>query len=199
MSDSLLIALIGFAFVSTATPGPNNMMLLASGANFGYRRSLPHMFGIVVGMLVLFSAVGGGLMAIFEVLPQADMVLKTVAVGYMLWLAWKIANAGAPKAASAEGRPLTLLQAAGFQWVNPKAWTMALSGLSLYAPDHSLPAVAAVVLAFALVAFPSISLWTALGQQIRRLLTSPARLRAFNITMALLLVASLYPVVMTGL
>ncbi|QDC10893.1 LysE family translocator [Oceanicola sp. D3] len=194
MTDSLLLALIGFAFVSTATPGPNNMMLLASGANFGYRRSLPHMLGIVVGMLVLFSAVGLGLSAVFEVLPQAGLVLKVVAVGYMLWLAWKIANAGAPREASAEGRPLTLLQAAGFQWVNPKAWTMALSGLSLYAPDHSLPAVAAVIFAFALVAFPSISLWTALGQQIRRFLTSPARLRAFNITMAVLLVASLYPV-----
>ncbi|MFY0636093.1 MAG: LysE family translocator [Vannielia sp.] len=196
MTDSLLFALIGFAFVCTATPGPNNMMLLASGANFGFRRSLPHMLGIVVGMLVLFSAVGAGLAAVFEVFPQAELVLKAAAVGYMLWLAWKIANAGAPREASAEGRPLTLLQAAGFQWVNPKAWTMALSGLSLYAPDHSLPAVAAVVLAFALVAFPSISLWTALGQQIRRLLTSPARLRAFNITMALLLVASLYPVLM---
>ena len=194
MNTSIFIALFTFCLVSTVTPGPNNMMVMASGANFGFRRTLPHMLGIAGGMVVLTMGVGAGLMAVFDLVPHSYTALKLAAVAYMLWLAWKIANAGAPKDAGTGGRPLTILQAAGFQWVNPKAWTMALTAITVYAPDRALWSVALVAACFGLVALPSISVWTALGQQLRRLLTSPTRLRAFNITMALLLVASLYPV-----
>ncbi len=198
MTYALLTALLAFCIVSTVTPGPNNMMLMASGANFGYRRTVPHMLGISIGVAVLVLGVGAGLMALFDLWPLSYTLLKFAAVLYMLWLAWKIAHAAAPDGASAGGKPLTFLQGAGFQWVNPKAWSMALTAITVYAPDRTLASVALVGAAFALVSVPLISLWVVAGQQLKRWLTSPARLRGFNWTMALLLVASLYPVLLTG-
>ncbi|SIO09621.1 LysE family translocator [Vannielia litorea] len=196
MIHALLPALLAFCAVSTVTPGPNNMMLMASGANFGYRRTLPHMLGIALGVAGLVLGVGTGLMALFDLWPASYTALKVAAVAYMLWLAWKIANAATPEGASAGGRPLTFLQGAGFQWVNPKAWSMALTAITVYAPDRTLASVALVGAAFALVSLPLISLWVVAGQQLKRWLTSPARLRGFNWTMAALLLGSLYPVLM---
>ncbi len=121
--------------------------------------------------------------------------LKVVAVAYMLWLAWKIARAGAPGEGKAGGRPMTFLQAAAFQWVNPKAWAMALGAVAAYVPEPSVAAYAAVAGVFALVNLPSVSVWAAAGQGLRRWLEGPGRLRAFNWTMAGLLVLSLWPVV----
>ncbi len=195
MSPDLLIALTGFAFVTSATPGPNNLMLMASGANFGFRRTIPHMLGVAIGFTVMVVLVGVGLMAVFDRFPVAHDVLKVVSVVYLLWLAWKIANAAAPGAGGSTGTPMTFLQAAAFQWVNPKAWAMALSAIAAYAPDRSLAAAALVAVVFGLVNLPSVSVWALLGQQIRHVLTSAARLRTFNWTMAALLVATLYPVV----
>ncbi|TYB83097.1 LysE family translocator [Maritimibacter fusiformis] len=195
MSPDLLIALTGFAFVTSATPGPNNLMLMASGANFGFRRTIPHMLGVAIGFTVMVVLVGVGLMAVFDRFPVAHDVLRVVSVVYLLWLAWKIANAAAPGAGGSTGTPMTFLQAAAFQWVNPKAWAMALSAIAAYAPDRSLAAAALVAVVFGLVNLPSVSVWALLGQQIRHVLTSAARLRTFNWTMAALLVATLYPVV----
>lgn len=197
MSYDLLLALVLFAFVSSITPGPNNLMLMASGANFGFRRSIPHMLGIGIGFTVMIVLVGIGLMQLFETYPILHDVLKIVSVLYMLWLAWKIANAAPPKGkASGEATPLTFLQAALFQWVNPKAWTMALTAISVYTPDQSLTSVLMVAGAFGLVNLPCVSSWTIIGQQMARFLTSAARLRAFNWCMAALLVISLYPVLL---
>lgn len=196
MTTTLLSALVAFCIVSTVTPGPNNMMLMASGANFGYRRTVPHMLGIAIGVAVLVLGVGAGLMTLFDLVPGTYTALKIAAVAYMLWLAWKIANAAAPEGAKAGGKPLSFLQGAGFQWVNPKAWSMALTAITVYAPDRTLASVALVGAAFALVSLPLISLWVLAGQQLKRWLTSPGRLRGFNLTMAALLIASLYPVVM---
>lgn len=197
MSYDLLLALVLFAFVSSITPGPNNLMLMASGANFGFRRSIPHMLGIGIGFTVMIVLVGIGLMQLFETYPILHDVLKIVSVLYMLWLAWKIANAAPPKGkASSEATPLTFLQAALFQWVNPKAWTMALTAISVYTPDQSLTSVLMVAGAFGLVNLPCVSSWTIIGQQMARFLTSAARLRAFNWCMAALLVISLYPVLL---
>jgi len=193
MNLAILPALTAFAFVSTVTPGPNNMMLMASGANFGFRRTLPHMMGILVGFTVMIFLVGAGLMQVFDAVPVLYTLLKIASVAYMLWLAWKIAHAAPPEAAPAEARPLTFLQAAAFQWVNPKAWAMGLSAITLYAPDRSLLAVAVVALAFAAVCLPAISIWAWLGTVVRRWLADRRRLRVFNVTMALLLVASLVP------
>jgi threonine/homoserine/homoserine lactone efflux protein len=191
----LLPALAGFAFVSSITPGPNNLMLMASGANFGVRRTLPHMLGVGLGFTAMIVAVGLGLNGVFEALPWAHTALEIFAVLYLLWLAWKIGTA-APETPEApeSSRPITFLQAAAFQWVNPKAWMMVVSALTFYAADQSLAAVLFVAAVFGAINLPCISVWTVLGQEMRRVLTSPARLRAFNVTMAALLVATLWPI-----
>ncbi|MEN3793401.1 LysE family translocator [Fulvimarina sp. MAC3] len=198
MTISVLLALLGFTFVATVTPGPNNLMLMASGANFGFQRTLPHMMGILIGFSAMIFLVGMGLMALFDAVPVLHTVLKVASVAYLLWLAWKVATAPPPQKADVEGRPLTFLQAAAFQWVNPKAWAMGLSAITLYAPDRSLLSVAIVTAAFAIVCFPAISLWTWVGTVVRRWLSNARRLRVFNVTMALFLVASLYPVLGIG-
>lgn len=195
MSIDLLSAFVAFAFVSSITPGPNNLMLMASGANFGFRRTIPHMLGIGIGFTLMIVLVGIGLMTLFDLYPVSYTALKAGSVVYLLWLAWKIANASEPGACKAGGTPMTFLQAAAFQWVNPKAWAMALTAISVYAPTRDMSAVVLVALIFGLVNLPSVSIWTVLGQKIRVILTNAARLRSFNITMAVLLVATLFPVI----
>lgn len=194
MSFETVSALMLFAFVTSVTPGPNNMMLMASGANFGFRRSIPHMLGVALGFVLMAFLVGAGLAGLFQSYPLAVTLLEVASVIYMLWLAWKIAHAAAPGERASAGVPITFLQAAAFQWVNPKAWAMALTAVTVYAPERSLGAVAAVAAIFGAVNLPSVSLWTMLGQQVRRVLTTGRRLIVFNRTMAVLLVASLAPV-----
>jgi threonine/homoserine/homoserine lactone efflux protein len=194
MSFALVTALLGFAFVATVTPGPNNLMLMASGANFGFCRTMPHMFGIVGGVSVMAILVGLGLMALFDAVPALNLALQILSVGYLLWLAARIAMAAPLEKRDADSQPMTFLQAATFQWVNPKAWAMCLSAVTLYAPDRSVLSVAIVAGAFALVCFPAISVWAWLGTVVRQWLSNATRLRIFNITMAALLIASLYPV-----
>lgn len=194
MTLETLAALVTFAFVSSITPGPNNLMLMASGANYGFVRSVPHMLGIGIGFTLMIVLVGAGLIQLFEAWPTSYSILKVLSVLYMSWLAWKIARAAPTDTKSTVGTPMTFLQAAAFQWVNPKAWAMALTALSVYATDTSLMAFGTVALVFGLVNLPSIAIWAVLGQQMARILTNPARLKAFNWTMALLLIASLYPV-----
>ncbi len=194
MTYDILMALIAFAFVSSITPGPNNLMLMASGANFGFRRTIPHMLGIGLGFTFMVLLVGAGLVQIFDRYPISHTVLKVLSVLYLLYLAWKIAHAAPAKGADAAGTPMTFLQAAAFQWVNPKAWAMALTATAAYAPDQTINAILLVALVFGAINLPSVSTWTVLGQQMARILTNPHRLLAFNWTMAALLVASLYPV-----
>lgn len=192
MNQTALLALSAFAFVSSITPGPNNMMLMASGANFGLRRTVPHALGVGLGFMLMIVLVGVGLMGLFDLFPPLGTILKVVSVVYLLWLAWKIANAAAPDTDSgARGKPMSFVQAMLFQWVNPKAWSMALSAIALYAPDRNLAAVALVALVFGIINLPSCSAWAVMGTALRGWLSSPARLRAFNWTMAALLVGSL--------
>ena len=194
MDYTLITALAGFAFVSSITPGPNNLMLMASGANFGFLRSLPHMAGVGFGFLLMIVLVGLGLAQVFQLYPLSHTILKIASVLYLLYLAWKIANA-APKGATEDaGRPMTFLQACAFQWVNPKAWTMAVTAVTVYTPDTSFAALLLVTAVFGAFNIPCITTWTLLGRQMARVLTNPARLRAFNRTMAGLLIVSLYPV-----
>ena len=195
MPHDLLLALMLYAFVSSITPGPNNLMLLASGVNFGFRRTIPHMLGIGAGFTVMTLLVGLGLAGLFTAWPPARTLLAVVSVAYLLWLAWKIAHAAPPAAnAPATGRPLSFLQAAAFQWVNPKAWTMALTACTLYAPGADGSSVLVVALVFGAVNLPCVSSWAGLGSALRGWLADPARLRLFNRTMAALLVATLWPV-----
>lgn len=196
MTPDIFIALLTFAFASSVTPGPNNLMLMASGANYGLRRTLPHMLGISLGHMVMVFAVGVFLLRVFSQFPALNLALKILSVTYMLWLAWRIATAVPQDAKAVTGTPLTFLQAAAFQWVNPKAWFMAITAITAYTPAALgiIGGAALVAVIFAAVNFPTIALWAWIGVQVRRFLGTPARLRIFNITMALLLLASLYPI-----
>lgn len=195
MTYALFIGLLGFAFASSITPGPNNLMLMASGANYGLRRTIPHMLGVSLGHAFMVFMIGVVLLRVFEAFPILHIILKVAGSAYMLWLAWKIANAVPPEAKSVEGNPFTFLQAAAFQWVNPKAWIMGITAISGYAP-HTFGVVggaATVAVIFCAVNFPSVTIWAWMGMQLRRWLGTAKRLRIFNVTMAVLLVASLYP------
>lgn len=193
-----LSALTLFVFVSSITPGPNNLMLLSSGTRFGFRRTIPHMLGIGVGFMVMIALVGLGLAQLFLMYPPLHLALKIASITYLLYLAWKIATSKPPSAdgGTETGKPMTFLQAAAFQWVNPKAWTMTLTAFSAYMPPTD-PVVGALIVAgvAGLVNIPSVSVWAAMGTQLRRLLTEPAKMRAFNYAMAALLVGSLYPTI----
>ncbi len=196
MWNETLLPLMTFAFVTSITPGPNNLMLMASGANFGFQRTIPHMLGVALGFVFMAFFMGIGLAQVFEAWPQLRNILTLVSVIYLLWLAWKIANAAAPNEGAVKGRPLTFLQAAAFQWVNPKAWSMALSAVTIYAPDDTIGSMLLVAAVFGAVNLPSVSTWCLLGREMRRMLTNTMRLRIFNWTMAGILILSLYPVVL---
>ena len=194
MPASLLWALIVFAFVTSVTPGPNNMMLLASGVNFGFRRTIPHALGVAIGFTLMVAVVGLGLAGVFKAAPVLLVALKWLGVAYMLFLAAKLTRAAPLHEGEAAGRPMTFLQAAAFQWVNPKAWIMALTAAATYTvPDAYVVSVLVVAAVFGGVNLPSVSTWVLFGTALRRVLTNRVALRAFNWTMAVLLVASLYP------
>ncbi|MFZ6875644.1 LysE family translocator [Undibacterium sp. Di27W] len=206
MPVDTLMAFALFALVSSITPGPNNLMLLASGVNFGFRATLPHMLGISIGFMILVLAVGTGLAGLFTTFPWLYAVLKWAGAAYLLYLAWNIANAGpledkaAGKAEKAEqARPMSFMSAAAFQWVNPKAWVMALGAFSTYIPATGgflIVALAAGI--FAAINLPSVGMWALFGARVRHLLKVERNLRIFNYGMALLLVLSLYPMLATA-
>ncbi|MBW4972821.1 LysE family translocator [Roseovarius mucosus] len=194
MTLDLLTALATFAFVTVMTPGPNNLMLMASGTNFGFSRSIPHMLGVGLGFPLMVAFVGLGVMQVFDLWPLSYTLLKIGSVAYLVYLAWKIAHAAPPRDAEASGKPLTFLQSAAFQWVNPKAWSMALSAITLYATGRDMASVLWVAGVYVAVSMVSTTSWTLLGQQLRRLLKNQTRLRIFNWIMASLLIATLIPV-----
>ncbi|AZE47605.1 MULTISPECIES: LysE family translocator [Pseudomonas] len=195
LSIDLLLAFALFAFVTSVTPGPNNAMLLASGVNFGFRRTVPHILGISSGFLVLVLAVGLGLGAVFEAYPVLYKVLRYVGAAYLLYLAWNIARSGpVSQDVDGKGRPLGFWGAAAFQWVNPKAWVMALGAISTYTPLQGyFFNVVVIASLFALINAPSVGVWAGFGSVLRNVLRDPRWLRLFNYGMALLLVISLFP------
>lgn len=194
MSADTLFALVLFAFATSITPGPNNMMLFASGVNFGFRRTIPHMLGIGAGFLSLLLGVGLGLGALLSAYPPAFIALKVAGGIYLLWIAWKIGSSRSMGEGDAKARPMTFLGAAAFQWVNPKAWVMAITAMAVYPnPEQYALTVAIVALVFAAVNVPSVSTWAGFGSALREWLSVPVRLKWFNITMAVLLVLSLWP------
>lgn len=199
MSIDLLLALAGFAFVTSVTPGPNNMMLLASGVNFGFRRTVPHMLGISLGFVLMLFIVGLGIGQVLQANATIFSALKIASFAYMLWLAWKIANSGPVEGGgeASTGKPMTFLQAALFQWVNPKAWAMTVTGTAAYTvPESYLLSLGVMGLVFLVVNFPTVGIWTGFGVGLRTLLQDPMKVRVFNIVMAVLLVASMVPAVM---
>lgn len=195
LSPELFLALAGFSFVSSITPGPNNLMLLASGVNHGFLRTVPHMLGVGLGFGFMLLCVGLGLGELLDAAPMVYTALKFTGGAYLVWLAWKIANSGPVGGTHESGRrPMTFFEAAAFQWVNPKAWVMAVTSMSVYTnPSAHTVSVLLVAAVFTLVNIPSVSVWCGMGTGLRAFLSDPARLRLFNWTMAVLLVASLWP------
>lgn len=200
MSNDLVIGLVGFALVSAFSPGPNNLMLLSSGMNFGWRKSIPHILGIAIGFPVMIFCVGLGITQIFETYPASLVVMKVLSAVYLLYLAYKIASTRQVNVDSEikNTRPLTFIQAAAFQWVNPKAWAMALTAISAYTiANNVLFSVLIVIFVFLAVGMMSANTWTIIGLKLRIFLSNPKAFRAFNIGCALILMATLYPV-LTG-
>jgi threonine/homoserine/homoserine lactone efflux protein len=194
--SELFLALVAFCAVTLVTPGPNNVMLMTSGLNYGFQRSQPHLWGVTLGFAVMVLGVGLGLGAVFAAYPMVYTALKYTGAAYLLYLAWAIAMSG-PMEGGGEtsGRPLTFVQAAAFQWINPKGWVMAVGAVSAYAGIAAFPYNMMVIAGlFCVLGIMSSSLWTVLGQSLRWLLTNPHAVRIFNGVMALALVASLWPV-----
>jgi len=198
MSQSLLIAFVMFAIVMFFTPGPNNIMLLSSGLTYGFRRTIPHIAGIAIGFAFMVGAVGLGLGTIFIAYPVLQTILKYAGTAYLIYLAAVIAMSG-PVASEQDNqrRPMTFWGAAMFQWVNVKGWVMVIGTITAYAAIASFPwnIVIQVVISL-LMGAVSCVVWALFGSALRPWLTSPRAVRAFNIVMAILLLASLYPVFM---
>ncbi|MGA2795139.1 MAG: LysE family translocator [Roseiarcus sp.] len=196
MRFEILYALMVFCFVSAITPGPNNLMLLASGVNFGFQRTIPHMMGVGLGFALMVGLIGVGLDAVFSRFPALLPAMRYAGAAYMLWLAARLALAGPIGETEYSGNPLSFLGAAAFQWINPKAWVIAVSALTAYAVSENYTrSVAIVAFVFGLVTLPCIALWVLFGTAMRRVLGDPRFVRPFNIAMAALLVASIIPVI----
>ncbi len=195
MTPDTLLPLLGFVVAFTATPGPNNLMVLVSGANWGLARTVPHIVGIALGFPLMIIAVGLGLGQVFEAYPLLHDVLKYLAFAYLLFLAWRIAQAGKPQTTSVRSRPLNLFEAMAFQWVNPKAWALVLGATALFTTPGGDPVVEIGVMAlmFGLVCLPNGIVWALFGKAIARFLSDDRRRRIFNVSMAVLLVASVLP------
>lgn len=189
------LAILMFALVTSVTPGPNNIMLMASGINYGVRRSLPHASGILFGWPTMVLLLGLGLGQLFATLPWMLTVLKIGSTLYMLWLAWKIAGAQPFDADPDSGAsPFGFVQAALFQWVNGKAWIMAVSALSAFTLTQDyMASLLVIVAAFFVSSIFSSTLWTLFGAGLRHVLSDPRWFRAINIGLALSLVISLWP------
>ena len=203
MDSSLLLAIAVFAFVMSVTPGPNNVMLLASGAQFGYQRTLPHIFGIVIGIACLLASILLGFGVVFESYPELYQVLNIVGSLYLFWLAWKITTASTEVATLAplqvddqdiKSKPMSLFSASCFQFVNPKAWAMCVGSISSFtiAGEQYIESGLWIMLCFAITGFVAISLWAYLGVTISQLLTTPKRKKYFNYVMGGLTVGTLF-------
>ncbi len=196
MSVETLVALIVFAAVTSVTPGPNNAMVLASGVHFGFRRTIPHMVGIALGYGVMLAIIGAGIGAAMSVSPLVEVAMRLASGAWMMWVAWSLARSTHAGGDASRLRPMTFIEGALFQWVNPKGWVLALSSMSLFTKSGDLVTdVTIVVAVYVVTCLPSSSIWTAFGVSLRRFLAVPWRLRAFNFSMAILLLASTLPLI----
>jgi threonine/homoserine/homoserine lactone efflux protein len=195
MSQQLFIAFIVFATVMYFTPGPNNVMLLSSGLTYGVRRTLPHIAGITIGVAFMIAAVGLGLGTVFIAYPVLQTILKYAGIAYLIYLAAAIALSGPVSAQDNRRGPMTFWGAAMFQWINVKGWVMVIGTITAYAGIAGFPwnIVIQVTLSLLLGAV-ACSAWALFGSALRPILRRPAAVRAFNVAMAVLLLASLYPV-----
>ncbi|WP_273860447.1 LysE family translocator [Photobacterium sp. GSS17] len=195
MEYQQLAALATFAFVSCATPGPNNIMLMTSGANIGFMRTIPHMLGIIFGFSFMVILVGIGLVGFFEAYPVLQDILKIACSVYLVYLAYAIAKSKPSASQASDYQPMTFLSAAGFQWLNPKGWSMALSTVSVFNLSQNWQGIAIIAAAYAFVNVPAVSMWTYAGQKMQSVLNEENKLRWFNYGMAALLLGSLVQVI----
>lgn len=199
MSLEILLAATVFAVVMTFTPGPNNIMLMTSALNFGFRRTLPHVFGVFLGFGFMVVLVGLGLGGIFKVYPLLLTILKYVGAAYMIWLAWMIGKSDGVEEGKSGSRPLTFVEGAAFQWVNFKGWIAAVTAVSAYAGLAAFPwNVLLLAFIFTVAGAGSSTSWAAFGSALRRVIRDPLHIKLFNFIMAVLLIASLYPVFKDG-
>lgn len=190
------LAVLLFAVSSTVTPGPNNIMIMTSGLNYGVKNSIPHLLGICFGFPVMVIIIGLGFSVVFEMYPLFHEAIKVFGVLYLLYLAWLIASSSPVSLEGKKSKPLSFTQAALFQWVNPKAWVVATGAVSAYTSVSSdiIGQVVYIALAFLFVAFPSLGIWLIFGVGIKKYLKSPKHQKIFNLSMALLLIGSVLPV-----
>jgi threonine/homoserine/homoserine lactone efflux protein len=197
VSQSLLAAFVVFAAVMFFTPGPNNIMVMSSGLTYGFRRTVPHIAGVVIGFAFMVGAVGLGFGTIFIAFPVLQTILKYAGAAYLVYLAVAIAMSGPPKPGETGRKPLTFWQGAMFQWVNVKGWVAIIGTITAYAAIAKFPLnILLQVAIFLVMGTASITVWTLFGSALRPFLTSSAAVRVFNLVMAALLLASLYPVFM---
>ncbi len=187
-----------FGVIAAVTPGPNNVMLTTTGLNFGIRRGLPHLAGICIGFPVMLALIGLGFGTLFQLYPLLHDIIKIVGIVYLFYLAWKIATTRGGGAQEQQARPISFWQAAAFQWVNAKAWIMGSSALAAYTTldGNFFVQVAIICLTFAIITVPCAGIWLVFGAGLQRFLREPKHLRLFNIAMALLLAASILPVIL---
>lgn len=192
----LFLAVLFFAFSTTITPGPNNVMIMSSGMNYGVKASVPHWLGICLGFPLMVLLVGLGFGMVFELYPHLHQLIKVLGVAYLIWLAWQIATAEPTAIKQGKRKPFSFMQAALFQWINGKAWVMASSAVAAFTVVGGVYwiDVSVITLAFLLVAFPCVGLWLVFGAALRSLLTKAVFQRIFNISMAIILVLSIVPV-----
>jgi threonine/homoserine/homoserine lactone efflux protein len=197
--NSILLSLVGFSVAMYITPGPNNVMVAASAASYGVRATVPHMLGIVIGFSLMLTLVCAGLGSALVNFPLLLPIFRWCGAAWLVWLAWKIATAP-PPGEGGSGRLLGFVGAMGFQWINPKAWLIAIGAAGEYLSLNQpiVTQLARIFLIFLVVGMPCLMVWALLGSGAGRLLHSPARLRAFNVAMAVLLVLSVLPVLIEG-
>ncbi|GIU05528.1 LysE family translocator [Shewanella morhuae] len=193
----LILAIALFAFSSGITPGPNNIMLMTSGVNFGVKRSIPHLMGISLGFPTMILAIGLGLSALFQTYPVIHQIIKVIGITYLLYLSWLIANSSSKMEGKTIAKPFSFIQAAAFQWVNPKGWIMAVGAIATFTSvQQDLTAqVITIATVFLCIAFPCALVWLGFGVVLKRLLKNPRQQKIFNISMAVLLVASIIPMI----
>ncbi len=196
MSIDSLLALLGIVMASAWTPGPNNMMLAASGVNYGFRATMPHVLGVALGFGFMIFTISLGLGGVFMRYPLLHDILRWGGALLLVWVAWKIATAKRPGEAGAATKPFTFLQAAAFQWINPKAWIMCIS-ISAQFLDPEMPLLSAGIVAgiSSLGGITSASGWAWFGMLLARWLHTPTRLRAFNWSMAAIILAGVAVVI----
>ncbi|GHG60643.1 lysine transporter LysE [Alishewanella longhuensis] len=191
----LFWALVFFAFATSITPGPNNIMIMSSGVNYGVQKSLPHLAGIQLGFLVMLLAVGLGAGLILQQHPLLHQVIKLLGSFYLLYLAWKIASAEPAQITTGNSKPLSFMQALLFQWVNAKAWVMITGAIAAFTSLQGLywQQIALIAVVFLLVGLPCTGSWLLFGAALKRLLTAAEHRRRFNQLMGLLLALSVLP------